>query len=719
MHTRFSFRWLAVPAAIALFLTVAHAEQGGAAGQQGGAAQQGGRGGGRGAGQQPARDAQVPQIQGTAMILGQVITGDAGTPVRRARVNLTGQELRGQKSAVTDDDGRFVFTLLPAGRYTLNATKAGYVTIAYGAKAPGRAGTPIQLADGQKLDSKPMSLPKGGVVTGVVLDENGEPAPGTPVRAMRQVIRTGERRLESAGTDTTDDRGMYRIFALQPGQYVVYAQPRNQGLGGLQSSIATEIEAAVQQMAQATGGGGAGLGGRGGGAAGRGGQLGDLLGQLGGGRGQQVLDQLQQQLNPEGQPSVTYAPVFYPGSTSPSSASRVDVTAGQERYGVDFQLQLTQTSQIDGTVLSPDDAQPNGTQITLVPKDSLPGLPGNTQTTRAGQNGQFTFRNVIPGQYSVVARGQVRPAAVAGETEVAAAAGGRGGGGRGGGRGGAPAEVLWAVADVSVDGRDQAGVSLQLQRGMTISGRVAFDGQGAPPADLTRIRVNLTTVGTPDVDFGGIPAAAVDASGRFTITGVPPGRYSLRANGQGGGAGAGGAAAGGGRGAATAAGRGGAAGVQQAGTAQPGATNAAWQLASSVAGGRDSLDFPLVISPGVNVTDAVITFGDKSTELAGTLQDSTGTATADYSIIVFPNDKQYWQPQSRRIQSVRPGTDGKFTVRNLPAGTYMIVAVTDVEPGEWFDPDFLTQLSAAAMRFTLGEGEKKTQDIRISGGFRP
>ncbi|HUR19189.1 MAG TPA: carboxypeptidase-like regulatory domain-containing protein [Vicinamibacterales bacterium] len=704
MHTRLPFRWLAAVAAMSAFLTVAQAQQGagagqGRAGQQGGGAQQG-RGGGRGGGQQPARDAQVQQSTGTAMILGQVVTGDAGTPVRRARVNLMGQELRGQKATMTDDEGRFVFTLLPAGRYTVNATKTGYVTIAYGAKAPGRAGTPIQLSDGQKLETKSMSLPKGGVVTGTVLDEHGEPAPGTRVLAMRQVIRTGQKSLESAGNDTTDDRGQYRIYGLLPGQFVVYAQPRNQGVGGLQASIATEIESAVQQMAQMLGGGGRGAGG---GQAGRAENLGDRLAQLGGGRGQQALEQLQQQLNPEGQQAVTYAPVFYPGSTSPSNASRVEIVAGQERAGVDFQLQLTQTSQVDGVVLSPDDAQPNGTQITLVPKDSLPGLPGNTQTTRAGQNGQFTFRNVIPGQYSVVARGQVRPPVVAGaETEVAA--GGRGGRGGGRGAGGAPPEVLWALADLTVDGRDQTGVSLQLQRGMTISGRIAFDGQGAPPTDLTRARVNLMTVGAQDVDFGGIPPAMVDANGRFTMTGVPPGRYSLRANIGGLGARLGGPA-----------------GAQQTGTQPAGATQAgaavSWQLASSMAGGRDSLDFPLVIGAGTNVTDVVITFADKSTELTGTLQDAAGAATSDYSIIVFPSDQQYWQPQSRRIQSVRPGTDGKFTVRNLPPGAYSVVAVTDVEPGEWYDPEFLSQLAGAAMRVTLGAGEKKTQDIRIAGGL--
>jgi len=43
--------------------------------------------------------------------------------------------------------------------------------------------------------------------------------------------------------------------------------------------------------------------------------------------------------------------------------------------------------------------------------------------------------------------------------------------------------------------------------------------------------------------------------------------------------------------------------------------------------------------------------------------------------------------------------------------------VTDVEPGEWFDPVFLQQLLGASMRLSLREGEQKTQDIRLSGGL--
>ena len=52
----------------------------------------------------------------------------------------------------------------------------------------------------------------------------------------------------------------------------------------------------------------------------------------------------------------------------------------------------------------------------------------------------------------------------------------------------------------------------------------------------------------------------------------------------------------------------------------------------------------------------------------------------------------------------------------LPPGDYLMAAVTDVEPGEWFDPEFLQQLRAASARVTLNEGDKKTQDLRLNVG---
>ena len=65
---------------------------------------------------------------------------------------------------------------------------------------------------------------------------------------------------------------------------------------------------------------------------------------------------------------------------------------------------------------------------------------------------------------------------------------------------------------------------------------------------------------------------------------------------------------------------------------------------------------------------------------------------------------------------MRAGVDGKFRFTNLLAGEYFLAALSDFEPQDVYRPDFLEQVSAAAMKIVVAEGEKKVQDIRIAGG---
>jgi hypothetical protein len=148
---------------------------------------------------------------------------------------------------------------------------------------------------------------------------------------------------------------------------------------------------------------------------------------------------------------------------------------------------------------------------------------------------------------------------------------------------------------------------------------------------------------------------------------------------------------------------------------QQSGSSAQWVLATAVAGGRDTLDFPIEVAPSQDITGAVLTFTDRTQELSGTIQDTAGRPTAEYTIIVFPSDNRYWVPQARRISSTRPDTDGRFSLRSLPPGEYRMTAVTDVEPGEWYDPAFLAQLQQVSIPITLAEGERKIQDIRLAG----
>jgi hypothetical protein len=136
-----------------------------------------------------------------------------------------------------------------------------------------------------------------------------------------------------------------------------------------------------------------------------------------------------------------------------------------------------------------------------------------------------------------------------------------------------------------------------------------------------------------------------------------------------------------------------------------------------MADGKDTLDFPLEVKPGENLSNVNVEFTDKFTDLKGTIQGQTGQPTSDFTVIIFPSDQRYWIPLGRRVRSVRPSTDGKFSVTGLPAGDYRIAAVTDVEPGGWNDPAFLQQLMNASLSVRLVDGTPVTQDVRVSGGI--
>ena len=199
-------------------------QRGGGAGQAGGPANPtgGARGGQIGIGGQFLRGR--PELpSGTAVIRGAVIS-DAGTPVRRAQVRANASGMPGARVTSTDADGRFELRDLPAGRWTLSASKTGYVTQRLGQRRPFEMVSPIELANGQKLDGANFSLLRGGVITGRLQDDFGDPLANVRVVVERSQIIDGRRRLVNVGTnDETDDTGAFRLYGLAPGEYYVSA----------------------------------------------------------------------------------------------------------------------------------------------------------------------------------------------------------------------------------------------------------------------------------------------------------------------------------------------------------------------------------------------------------------------------------------------------------------------------------------------------------------
>jgi hypothetical protein len=173
--------------------------------------------------QVPARDRQ-PAPAGVGAIRGRILSAESGDPIRKARVDILGSTGERPDPVYTDPEGRFSFSAVPAGRYTLTAWKSGYAETRVGAAAPWDPATVLAVEPGRTLEPVELRLPKGASISGRVLDDAGDPLPDMRVMVGRAAPVNGRLQFQSLGlTATTDDRGEYRIGGLSSGSFVVNA----------------------------------------------------------------------------------------------------------------------------------------------------------------------------------------------------------------------------------------------------------------------------------------------------------------------------------------------------------------------------------------------------------------------------------------------------------------------------------------------------------------
>jgi hypothetical protein len=175
---------------------------------------------------QAPRDLPRPGAPGTGVLSGRVVDADTRTPVRRAVVRLTSPRLPRRLTARADLSGRFAFTDLPEGQYTLTAGKAGYLTLEFGQRRPFEPGRRLQVNAGQKLTGVDVALPRAGAIVGTVTDNQGDPIDQMWVSAMRPTYVDGRRVLRAVDTTVTNDVGAFRLNGLAPGDYYVKASDR-------------------------------------------------------------------------------------------------------------------------------------------------------------------------------------------------------------------------------------------------------------------------------------------------------------------------------------------------------------------------------------------------------------------------------------------------------------------------------------------------------------
>lgn len=295
--------------------------------------------------QAPSKDPKV-----LASIEGRTVTA-AGQPIRKVMLTLRRMDAGSASTAITastDSEGKFVFSSLEPGRYNLWAEKAGYLRQSYGSKQASvymSAGTPLALTSGQHLKDISFELTPQAVISGKVLDDEGDPVGRALVQILRYAYRNGKRRPSPMQGQPSDENGEFKISGLAPGRYFVCASRPMSMMGG-ESARPAQIDRT--------------------------------------------------------KPDEYFITTCYPNGTDLASAAPVDVGVGREAPGIDIRLRKSVVVNVSGSVSG--DIPPDRLRLSLMsadPNNSLPSM-GPGMGASVGKDGTFTLYRVAPGSYRIV-----------------------------------------------------------------------------------------------------------------------------------------------------------------------------------------------------------------------------------------------------------------------------------------------------------------------------
>ena len=128
----------------------------------------------------------------------------------------------------------------------------------------------------------------------------------------------------------------------------------------------------------------------------------------------------------------------------------------------------------------------------------------------------------------------------------------------------------------------------------------------------------------------------------------------------------------------------------------------------------DVTDTGFEVRANEDIADVEVELTNRPTDLSGVVTDAKGAPIKDYSVIVFPTDRDKWTPNSRYMRTSRPDQDGRYKVSGVPPGAYLVIALDYLDQNDWNDPAFLEKIRSKATPFSVSEGETKSVDLRIT-----
>jgi protocatechuate 3,4-dioxygenase beta subunit len=379
--------------------------------------------------------AQQPQPKGS--VSGRVIDSDTGKALKKAVVTLRRNDKPDTRpqSAITDADGAFEIKDVEAGKYVASASRRGYARSGGQQRGVGTGPGVLTLNAGQKVDDVLLKLIPGAVLTGRAFDEDGEPLTGVQVSVLRNSYVNGKKQMLPSGFGSTDDRGEYRIFGLTPGSYFVRANYT----GVAMFTMAANANDAAENLA--------------------------------------------------------YPAMFYPGTPEASQAAPLVFRRGDEQR-VDFNFQPQHSFKIKGKVvgltpgsrpflmLAPGDSDAASGFMMMGPRNSAITNPDDT----------FEFPKVLPGNYTIVARGNEDNRQLVGRQSV-------------------------DIREGDID-----NLIIAVSPGAELPGKLTVEG------DITRTRgFRISLQADDSIPMGGVgfAGAVVKEDFSFNITDILDGRYRL------------------------------------------------------------------------------------------------------------------------------------------------------------------------------------------------
>jgi hypothetical protein len=273
---------------------------------------------------------------------------------------------------------------------------------------------------------------------------------------------------------------------------------------------------------------------------------------------------------------------------------------------------------------------------------------------RLGADGGFAISSVTPGEYTLQARVRRTKAGSGPPVEFVM-----------------PGDGETGTVTVTVSGEDIAGLVIVASKGAKLAGHVTFEGAAPTSSRTENLRVFAQPSGGEFMPMmGGMPGR-IGPDGKFELTNLM-GKRVIRVMGA------------------------------------PG-----WFAKSVRIDGREIIDSGIEFKGTEDLTGAEIVLTTQMAQISGTVVGSDGKPAKDYAVVVFPDDKERWTPDSRYFGQARPDQDGRFKVVGLPDETYLVAALEYVDGNDWRDPEFLDRLRDGATRVTAANGELKQLELKI------